>query len=245
VTNYLAQTKRVTLQLSNLCPYAPIHRKCPVSQFADKKVLPRAIVDNVLGTLAAWDFPGWLAFHVYNEPTVDPRLMLFIERARQLLTGKIDLWSNGWYMTEGLLRELHAAGVSRFVFSAYSKADYERFAGWHKKYRRRRRTPRIRIRVYNRAQHGLDSRLQHNRERPTTRRCYAPLHDLTVYASGKIGLCCHDWDERVTFGDLNQVTFAEAMNTGYRQMKRLAGELGRGRRKLEWCRKCPTRRHRV
>lgn len=240
VADLLVHTNRITLQLSNMCNMTHLHADCPTSVFKTKHILPKAVVCDVIDTLAEAKFNShrkWLAWHVYNDPLIDPRLMWFTEYARKRLDKiKILLFTNGWYLNETLASELIDAGISQFNFSAYSDAALERLreietvcAGraavkigrWHHLYA-----------------WVIPGKPGHGSKQP----CSAPLNDLNVRASGKLGLCCLDWDESWTGGDVAELGFERALREGFERMKRLYDALRKSRRELARCQACPKHR---
>ena len=238
----LKHTRRVTLELSNLCNYAGRHPRCPAHGPDGRQILPARIVYDVLGTLADCHFDGCLAWHVYNEPLLDPRLLHFVAHARKCCPdADVLLWSNGWYLDKTLAEELIAAGVRRLTLSAYSDKEYERFETLRERLKRAPIDGRpasvhvLRVRQ-------LDGRLAKGPDGGTTGRrpCHAPLSDLTIRASGHVGLCCFDWAQRETFGNLHEAGFRSAMEAAAGRMEHLQAELTRGLRTLQVCRRCHT-----
>ena len=93
------RTKRISFELSNICNLADLHKRCPLHQYQERHILPAEIVYQVLDCCKAYDFQGVFAFHQYNEPGVDPRLFMFMNRIKQLLPkAKMFLLTNGWYL---------------------------------------------------------------------------------------------------------------------------------------------------
>jgi len=233
----LRHTARITLVLSNLCPYKHMHPQCPASRAEEPQILPRPVAEDVISTAAEWGWgkTGTLAFHMYNEPTADPRLFSFLGFAKVYMPDcAIHIWTNGWYLNSGMLDEYARAGVTKLVVSTYSQAEYRRLrplAG---------HLGRLRCKVWKRP---LDDRLVTlNGQPPRRRRCHAPLYDLTIYPTGKIGLCCMDWAQRETFGDLTETPFAEAMTAAFPVMVEAERSLEQRRRVLGACLECRMRR---
>ena len=124
----LRHTKIIDLELSNICNYATSHKKCPLHEVHRPTILSEELVFHVLETCKKFEFRGMLRFSIYNEPGIDPRLMMFIREAKRLLPDvSIDLLTNGFYLDEGLANEFAKYGVSFIRISAYSKSEYERF----------------------------------------------------------------------------------------------------------------------
>lgn len=235
VASMLSETWRVTLQLSNLCPWSERHPGCPASTFRERQVLSGRAVEDTLSVIGR-EKRGLmeLAWHVYNEPTADPRLCRFMEMVRRALPSTCQVvWTNGWYLTPGLAEELVACGMGRLVVTDYYRDD--RFkaieeavvrlgCGWHRS-----------VRPHD-GRFGWPS----GPERPRVEWsfCAGPLADLTVRASGRIGLCCYDWREDASFESVVKLGFEEALRRSWPEMDRLRRGLQRRERELEVCRRC-------
>lgn len=234
----LRHTARITLALSNLCPYRHLHPKCPASKVTDPQILPEHVVRDVLTTAARWGWgeSGVIAWHTYNEPTADPRLILFCGVAKRLMPKiQIHIWTNGWYLDHGMALEMMEAGVTHLVVSTYSEAEFARLSPLRQSLKR---YP-INVKVWRQS---LDDRMLPLEGEPRHSPCQCPLYDLTIYATGQIGLCCMDWRKEVAFGDLNTTSFAAAMARAFPEMVRLEQQLERRDRQLGVCCTCRMRR---
>jgi len=225
-------TQNVYLELSNLCNYADVHKKCPVNRLQKQKnILPSKIVRDVLQTLGRFRFSGSIGFHTYNEPLIDPRLFEFIRYARKACPqSNIYICTNGYYLTEGLALELVEAGASSFFISAYSQQEEERLK-------------KIDVPVdYTVQRMTLDDRLdlyeatETNCDKP----CYSPLYQVIVTAEGRIALCCLDHQRRNCFGNLYEQSFEEAMKND--RMWLAYERLSKGDRFLSLCKRCTSYR---
>ena len=135
----LRHTARITLVLSNLCPYRHLHAKCPASRVRRPQILPGRVVEDVLRTAAGWGWgeTGVLAWHMYNEPTADPRLLHFCWMAKAMMPEvEIHLWTNGWYLDHGMATELSRVGVSKLVVSTYGRREFARLRPLRRSLRR-------------------------------------------------------------------------------------------------------------
>jgi len=115
VAEMLRHTGRVTLQLSNLCNYTHLHNLCPTSVFKTKQILPKAVICDVVDSLAAagFDVAKALAWHVYNDPLIDPRLAWLCEYARKRLPAiEIVLFTTRRLDREAVNRRVREAGLS-------------------------------------------------------------------------------------------------------------------------------------
>jgi len=253
VAQLLQHTQRVSLELSNLCNLARAHPRCPAHHVRQALVLPAAVVEDVLDTLGAAGFSAgrYIAFHLYNEPLLDPRLSAFVRHARmQCPSAGIILWSNGWYLTETIAHELVAAGVTHIMLSAYSRRAQEGFEALRRRLQESLaagvRDGRLPVYFRIRRCSRLDDRMQmiSPPQEPDARPCYQPLSDLTIRADGSLGLCCYDWAEQKVFGNLNRQRFADCLAGQHSQLTALYRDLSRGIRHLPVCQAChfPRRR---
>lgn len=202
-------------ELSNSCPYSTQHTRCPLSLQREPVTLPIAVIEDTLAFLEEQGWSGWVGFQNYNEPLVDPRLYYLIRYVKH----PVRLWTNGYGLSQVLVDELTQAGVKDFEISAYSTKEWERLSG-------------LRFSVPARVNlRGLDKRLDMygfppNQGGPCPRS--APLHDIIIRRTGKVGLCCFDWRGDHDMGSLRE---------SWGQLEALSEELKRGR-PLELCRRC-------
>jgi hypothetical protein len=245
----LERVDRVTLELSNLCNYSKLHAKCPAHAISAPEILPRRIVLDVLDTLGQAGFGEgrYLAFHVYNEPLLDPRFASFVEYARRRCPKlNVILWSNGWYLYEGLALELIQLGVTHFSITAYSDEEHVRFERLASRLKeqlvRPEHVPPLPVYFRTMRMRELDERMSEDFVvlEPTGRPCFQPLSDLTIWASGAIGLCCLDWARSVEFGCVNEEGFEAALVRAAPRLLETYANLTRAQPQLPVCQKCPT-----
>lgn len=234
---------RIAIVLSNQCPLAPFHRKCPASRVTSIEVLPSFIVHDVIDTLVVHKYTGGICWHTYNEPMSDPRLFSFIEYSRtHLPESDVFLWTSGYYLTEETAKELVDVGVRMVYLTAYSQSEHDRLSvicesvdsDW-----------RI-FRSYTKnGAPKLDDRLQtHIDAIPTEKRleCNAPLGDFTIWPSGEVGLCCYDWKRENVFGSLRDVSFGVFLEEHYKEMQLITKQNRQQKHPLPICQRCEKRR---
>jgi hypothetical protein len=240
VEEMLAPVQRVTLQLSNICPHSHLHTRCAANGAVDnngRQILPRSVALNVLGVLGkVWkDKKGKrIAWHVYNEPGIDPRLAYFLmEAKRQVPDAELMVWTNAWYLTEGLALELVDFGMDYLVTSPYFPGEADRQAAIGK-------AVEAKGCKYRQTAGRLGSRRTWGEHDPPSKRmrCFAPFNDLTIRASSQIGLCCLDCFESVQFGSVAEKGFVNALADAYEQMSFISHQLLRRVRTLQVCREC-------
>jgi len=200
------KTTRILFELSNLCNMN--HEKCPAAHIDHPIILPEKIVYHVLEVCQEYNYKGEICFHRYNEPGIDPRLMLFIDKAKKSCT-RIFFMTNGFYLNKTLEAEFYAHGVSEISVSNYTDPNYP-----------------------------FDDRL-HFMDRPDTdcnKPCGAPLNEIIITCEGTVGLCCYDWRNDHTFGDLHSMSLPEILLS--EKVMKVHERLSIGDRYLNLCKKC-------
>lgn len=226
------RTKRITLELSNLCVMAGRHTACPLHGMKETRILSDEIVRGVLRVGQKYGFTGVVAFHMYNEPTHDPRLVYFIRLAKEMLPGcRIYLLTNGWYLDRELANELVGHGVDFLDVSSYRQSDYARLKD-------------VQLPIpYRVLREPFDDRLSWYGQAAADRwreACYCPLYDISIDSRGRVVLCSYDWRRSIVFGDLHAESLEEIMRKG--EMESLYEELSKGVRRLTICAGCPRTR---
>lgn len=234
--NLFRFTSYIYFELSNLCNYASIHTRCPLYTMRDQtNILSGKIVYDALETMGKYNYSDTICFHSYNEPLIDPRLFEFIRTARKMCPkSNISIWTNGYYLNQGLALELVEAGVTEFIITAYTQSEKERFE--------KIRFP-VSYKIQNRSK--LDGRRRlYNKDRlfdaHCNKPCFAPLHRLAITAKGKINLCCYEWKRQHPFGNLYKQSFEEVMKND--KMWLVYEQLSKGIRLLDFCKHCSRSR---
>lgn len=226
------KTKRITLELSNLCNYSLIHHDCPINSQKTQQILPESIFNSVLNTCNAYDFQGVISFHMYNEPLIDPRLFRFMERVKKTIPkARLFLLTNGWYLDQNLCRDLELCGLDFLEISAYSESEYLRF---------KKLKSKINIRIEKRK---LDNRLNWYNEIPKDnlpKPCYCPLYEICITCIGKVILCPYDWQREHVFGDLNKESLEQILQKT--KIWNIYESLSTGHRSLKLCKNCISSR---
>ncbi len=226
-------TTRISIELSNLCNYSKVHKKCPLHLHKEPRILPEKIFLQIIKTCKEYDFKGGIAFHCYNEPGIDPRLMMFIKITREALPkATIFIMTNGFYFDENLAEEYQKNGVDMLIISAYSPKEEQRF----KDIKLRSKIPHFSIsKLY---QIKLDDRLTiYEREKiDCTKPCHAPLDEVIITNEGKVSLCCLEWKREHCFGNLHKQSMADILNS--EKVQRTYKNLLSGKRTLDICKRC-------
>lgn len=223
----ISQIKRISFELANLCNYSFLHKKCPATKITEKRTLPATVVYKTIDEMAGINFEGVFAFHRYNEPLIDPRLFEFIKYAKDKCPdSKILILTNGSYLTQEIADELASLGIWILAVSAYSVAEYNRLI---------QLDVSIPYRVFFSI---LDNRKDIYEREPINLQeaCNAPLSDLTINVNAEIDLCCLDWKNKYTFGNLKTETIDEIINK--KSFLKTHHDLVNRHRNLDICKRC-------
>jgi len=231
MNDIIKSIKRVSFELSNLCNYAAIHPQCPASKVKRPIFLSQRKIFHVLYSLYAWGFSGTIAWYIYSEPTIDPRLIKLVDYAKHLWNKKIKqrIVTNGAYLDQTLLDELIEAGITYFKVDCYKTPDFERA---------RILKPKREIERFKITMKSLDDRmnLYDLPAKNLTIPCYAPYADIQIKCDGRIALCAIDWKTTISFGSLEDESFEEIVWSP--AMLKTYAKLKEGKRTLDVCSRC-------
>lgn len=224
---HIEKIRGIYFELSNLCNYAFIHKKCPASYQRTTRILSAQLVFSVIDELAEFEYNGFVSFHRYNEPLIDPRLYEFITYTRKKLpNAHIVILTNGFYLNDVIAGELRWKGVNCLMVSAYSIPEFNRLCRMNIDY------------PYQVIKSLLDTRLDMYDRTPIDfpKPCYALVNDVTINSEGKVVLCCLDWKNMHEFGDLRKHKLKDIMQE--KKFQKAHNDLISGRRNLHLCKRC-------
>lgn len=176
----------------------------------------------LLGDLGRASYRGWFAFHNYNEPMADPRLLTRMREARAAMPGaRLELHTNGDFLTKTSLLALVDAGCALTRVTLYpsnekalappDEARLHRFLGRLGLESREREQKTSKLEHRTRVS-GMDlvirlPRIEHYTDRagsvhfeplqrstPRTHPCWLPFHSAAIDVHGALKLCCHIYD---------------------------------------------------
>lgn len=222
-----SQMRRISFELSNMCVYSHIHKRCPTAWEKEKIILPSSIVKNVIDELSKIDYTGVIAFHIDNEPLIDPRLFTFINYATEKCPNcKVHILTNGFYLNQTMAEELCDAKVWLIMTSAYDIEEFKRLKS-------------LKVNTAYRVFYSvLDSRkfMYNRKELNLNKACFALLNDVSVACTGDIIPCCLDWKHMHSFGNLNEESLESILNS--KEITKICIDLAGGKRDLHLCKRC-------
>jgi len=228
------QTHYVAIELSNLCNYSAMHKKCPAHNVTEKKILSANATMKALDCLGTFEYDKSIAFYLYSDSLNDPRIYNFLSYAKTRCPKACNIvGTNGWYLNLEIAIELYHSGADYICVTAYTEKEYLRF----QKIRDGLKTyPGKPIAFGIRRVESLDERL--NMEGNVNGKCFAPLTEIIIKADGRVVLCCLDMECKEVFGNVNKDSLSDILNKNYSRLEQLRNELSEGKRTLELCKEC-------
>lgn len=219
----------VAIELSNLCNYACFHKKCPASKIDEKIIMPLSDIKEIIEQLVRMDFKGTICFQIYNEPLIDPRLFLIIEYVKKKLADvKVLLYTNGYYLTNSLVKDIQSGFGDIIVATAYGEEEFIRLINLN-----------ISIPYYV-LWGNLDNRLLWQKELKKSKcnvPCISLFSQLPIWANGDVGLCCIDCFQKAVLGNIREVSLQEIINDI--EIRKYMESLLQGRRQeVKYCSIC-------
>jgi len=202
---------RIYFELSHRCPLAEVHKSCPISKMRAEfdGSLDTDVILKVCEDVKKYKSKAGFSFHIYNEPSIDCRLLWIIHHIRQHL--KLDnlilIRTSGWGLDENVFNDWIREGVTRLLLDAYDKESYDRM--YELKNKLMRDGVRIDLKMLE-----LDDRLKIYEKEPVNRGqwckdlhieafdCLVPINQLNILANGDVILCELDWKYTVKFGNI-------------------------------------------
>jgi len=220
---------RVSLALSNMCNLADVHKKCPASTAGAKQIMKRKNIEKVVKDLQKVNFKGTIAFHLYNEPTNDPRLFDIAKYVKANLPGaEIFLYTNGFYLCQDMCDELEEI-VDCITVTAYGKKELERL---------------IKLKVscgFYTFLGNLDDRLiqydGESKDALSKTPCRTFFDQIAVFPNGDIGLCCLDHKHEYSLGNVFEEDLVNIIDSP--KFRQIQIELLSGNRRISaLCKNC-------
>ena len=221
---------------------AACNRKCPwcpqSGELRRKSAfLPIELFYKIVNELNAVDYAGSFAFHIYNEPLLDARIVDFTTYARaKLPKSTIYIHTNGDLLTLDLWRKLRQSGLTKIHVNQYDGKITDRIknivAQLSEEEKKVFGVFKFRqTQVCNRA--GL---VKTANKVPIAKRCRR-MRQLCIDYRGNVVLCCNDYLAAVSVGNVKDKGVIELYNDPL--MKHYRHELKHGRRAgLKLCDKC-------
>ncbi len=227
----LKQMRRVSFELSNMCVYSHLHRRCPTAWEKEKIILSSKVLYKTIDELSEIDYRGVIAFHIDNEPMIDPRLFKFLDYITDKCpNAKTHILTNGFYLNQTMMDELHEAKLWLLMVSAYNMEEYNRLCNLNAGF-----SYRVFYSILDSRKHIYDRAPINSRKS-----CFAMLNDVSVSCTGDLTLCCLDWKHMHSFGNLYKETLEQILSK--ESVNEVYINLAEGKRELHLCQRCDWQR---
>lgn len=237
----------VDLSITELC-----NKTCPFCPRADSEVypnqrlhMPLALASKIANELKELDYHGAVVLCGFGEPTLHPQLDVLVAILATART-RIELVTNGDFLTSRRIRDLASAGLGYFVVSMYdgphqvagfkemfaeAGLDEERWFTlrdrWHSE------EDGFGLKLTNRAgtvSVGLQEPVDVHHP------CFYNTYQLTIDWNGDVLLCPQDWSKKIKFGNLALQSMSEVWTSPALHKRRM--QLIKGRRTASPCNVC-------
>lgn len=222
-----------------------------VSTSNDILHMPVELYESVMTDLNKAQFKGGVIFSAFSEPLLYKHLEEVIKISKeQCPQSRIELNTNGDFLTIDKLKSLFDAGLSRMDVSIYDGPDkVERFQNLRMEANLDKEQFHIRERWYtpekyfgigaltNRAGAVVLSEINVNEIKiPLKKKCYYPFYQLIVDYDGGVLLCNHDWDKKLIMGNVKNESILNIWNSAkYQEVRR---NLAAANRNHSPCNRC-------
>lgn len=200
------------------------------------------LAEKIGADLRGLEYQGVVVLCGFGEPMLHPDVVQIVRRFQGL---RVELVTNGDFLSPGKIVALQAAGVSYFVVSMYDGSfqvprfesmfaevgckDYLLRDRWHTE------ADAFGLKLTNRA--GTVT-AGHQEAVEADKPCHYPAYQMTVDWNGDALLCPQDWHKKVKFGSLAQQTVLDVWLSSPMIKRRL--QLIAGRRCDAPCSGCNT-----
>ena len=234
--NPLQFTSQISFELSNLCNLTSIHQRCPLNFSSilakGKVILPSWVIYKTVDELAKYEYKETVSFNIYNEPTNDPRLFMFIKYVKENSNARTFIITNGTYLNQQMVDELYEAGLDILWISSYSGALEREFNSFAY-------PEGLQYQVLENAPLQIISDTYDRDYLDWTLPCHSPLGQINIRSNGNVVLCCRDYESRHKFGNLHDESLIDVIQKS--PMQNIYDHLIKGDRSiLDICRRCNT-----
>lgn len=186
----LSFLKYLSLEINDLCPLTDVHPQCPRNhdRFAgrpDQRPQPSDFIDFAKICMD-YGFDGLITLHNYNEPMATTGI---VKQMAVEFPKRISLWTSGVFLDPvrdaGLITLCHNVIITRYPgvkikdLSQFSNIKYQEY--------------------------GLDGRsdiVEIDYRKIIAHTCTRPNWEIIVDCRGYINMCCGDWRNRMSIGNI-------------------------------------------
>lgn len=213
--------------------------------------LPVEVYENIMKDLNKVEFKGGIIYSAFSEPLLYKHLEEVIKITKKYCPkSRIEAVTNGDFLTIDKLKSLFESGLSRLDVSIYDGPEkVAHFQDLRNNANLNKKQLHIRERWYGPEQHygigaisnraGANIMPEINVNKITKalkRKCYYPFYQLIVDYDGGVLLCNHDWDKRLTMGNVKETSILDIWNS--KKYKEVRANLANADRSHSPCDRC-------
>lgn len=242
----------VEINLSGLCT-----RQCEFCPRSNPEVFPSvdeymlvSLFEKIMADLQAIDFKGTIIFSAFSEPLLHQQLEdLICLAGKYCPKARAEVITNGDLLTEKRLSSLFAAGLATLCISMYDGPhQLDNFQAMQQAVEIRDGQIVYRKRWFSAREHyGITLTNRGGAiemkdlgvvtpSEPVKKPCYYPFSQITINYDGKVLLCTHDWNKRISVGDVNDSSLLDVWNND--QLKKIRLALAKSNRDFSPCDLC-------
>ncbi|MFH1581667.1 MAG: radical SAM/SPASM domain-containing protein [Pseudomonadota bacterium] len=242
----------IEINLSGLCT-----RKCEFCPRSNPEVFPSVdeympvrLFEKIVADLQDIDFKGTIIFSAFSEPLLHQQLEDLVRLAGKYCPeARTEVITNGDPLTEKRLSSLFSAGLATLCVSMYDGPhQLDQFKAMQRAVGLRNDQIVFRQRWLSAKEHfGITLTNRGGAiemkdlgvvtpAEPVKKPCYYPFSQITINFDGKVLLCTHDWNKRISVGDVNDSSLLEVWNND--RLKKIRMDLARANRDFSPCNLC-------
>lgn len=219
--------------------YGICNRKCEFC-FNDDKfpkretgVMKKELWKKIMDELAEIKFSGRISPHFYGEPLLDRRLPELMEYARKKCPKSyIQIYSNGDFLNEVILKNLVKRGVDHFLITNYDDKEKPEIGMLKKKY-----SIHMTFQSYKDFEKVDRAGKIFGRKKILNNPCLRPSSQVVINWKGDVILCCQDFYAIHSFGNIGEKSLMEIWNS--KEFRDCRDKLSSGkRREVDLCKNC-------
>lgn len=207
-----------------------LHLQCPIHKRKYKNtdyILDDEIILNCIKEANVLNFSGLIGFHYYNEPMLEiKRIFKIMDRAKN---SRFLLWTNGTLLDKKVENNVFLNRFYGVIITKYSVLDPEFLENIKLAY------PNVKLN-----EDEMDNRIQiYEKQVNYKLSCKRPYLELPIDYHGNIHLCCIDWNNTYTIGNIFYKPFKQIiMSERYQNILNSASEHLLGKNSPNLCSKC-------
>lgn len=204
----LQYSQFLIFELGAKCNLASVHPKCPVSkrQKGKNKLDDETIIRLAEKAYNEMGFTGLIGWHFYNEPMLEwKRMSKLMEKIREKVPqSRFLLWTNGTNLVDDPKVDM----FEKVVVTDYYNQGAEHFKKFYRN--------ELDVHTPN-----FDERLAYDSP-GSSQPCLRPFIEFIINAYGDVILCCQDWENRVSIGNVLTDSFEELVAARLEISKKIA-----------------------